>query len=239
MSADHAETEVMRWPLRLLLQGLAPRDEAKVRRFLARGRTRLKHAWDIVADGDAEVVLVEGIEVDTVRGMLDPPLVTLHLLHAKLDAASIAWRASRAPQTLLSEPLDFEALMAALEHAERRIGPAAICGSRTPGGLATAPDIATTGCRFKLRTWPPAGLMSDDRENRRLASFLVAEGLDIQTLARLSNVAADRCVDFVARMAGAQLLEIASDGDAPAPRLDTGGPKRGPWQVVRDWWRRI
>lgn len=239
MDGDHAETEVMRWPLRLLLQGLTPRDETRVRRFVAQGRQRLKHAWDIVTDGDAEVLLVEGIEVDTVRGMLDPPLVTLHLLHARLDAASVAWRASRAPQTLLPQPLQFEALMRALEHAEHRIGPAAVCGPRAAGALAAAPDIATSGCRFKLRTWPPAGLMSDDRDNRRLASFLVAEGLDIATLARLSNVATERCLEFVARMAGAQLLEVASDGELACRPRGLTHRRGGLWQALRQWWQRI
>lgn len=239
MQGDHAQTELMHWPMRLLLQGLTARDETKVRRYLSLGQQRLKHAWQLVPDGDAEVVLVDGFELDTVRGMLDPPLVTLHLLDAKLDAKATAWRAARPQQTLLATPLQYEALMAALEHAESRIGPATI----RPGSLRSLsecpPVMATAGCRFKLRTWPPAGLLSDDKDSRRLSSFLVAESLDIDTLARLSNVATDRCLAFIARMAGAQLLDVESETDpAGKPRPAQRTPPKGPGRLAR-WFQRL
>lgn len=239
MQGDHAETELMQWPMRLLLQGLTARDETKVRRYLSLGQQRLKHAWQLVPDGDAEVVLVDGFELDTVRGMLDAPLVTLHLLDASLDAKATAWRAARPHQTLLATPLQYEALMVALEHAEARIGPATLRPGSLRGLSECPPVMATAGCRFKLRAWPPAGLLSDDKDSRRLASFLVAECLNIDTLARLSNVATDRCLAFIARMAGAQLLDVESDGDPTDRRghARRAAPK-APGRLAR-WFQRL
>ena len=64
--SDEMETQLMRWPLRLLLQGLDARDEGAVHRCLAHATRQLQHPWQVVHDGDAEVVLVAGLEIDTV-----------------------------------------------------------------------------------------------------------------------------------------------------------------------------
>ena len=205
--SDEMETQLMRWPLRLLLQSLDARDENAVRHFLARATRQLKHEWQVVHDGDAEVVLVAGLELDTVRGMLEPPLMTLHLVPAVQDSRALAWRSGRAPGTVLTSPLQFDALVEALECAEH-------CAS---GGVPPSFTQLSAGCRFRLRRWPPNGLLWDDAENLRLASFLLTRSLDLEKLMRLSNVAADKCVAFITRMASANLLHLEPAGSIIEP----------------------
>ena len=225
--SDEMETQLMRWPLRLLLQGLDARDENAVRHFLARATRQLKHEWQVVHDGDAEVVLVAGLEVDTVRGMLEPPLMTLHLVPAGQDSRALAWRTGRAPGSVLSSPLQFDALVEALECAEH-------CATGTAPASFTQ---LSAGCRFRLRRWPPAGLLWDDAENLRLASFLLTRSLDLEKLMRLSNVTADKCVAFITRMAAANLLHLEpvgpviehlSPSPAPLPSVRSDTPSRRP-----------
>jgi hypothetical protein len=215
---DEMETQLIRWPLRLLLQGLSPRDEHAVRRLLARAQRQLQHEWQLVNDGDAEVVLVAGLEVDTVRGMIEPPLLTLHLLPPSQDARALASRTGRAPGTLLSSPLQFDALLDALESAElRAIG----------GDPASFLDLSA-GCHFRLRRWPPAHLMWDDVEDQRLASFMLTRTLDLDKLIRLSNVTPAKCIAFVTRMGAADLLHRESpEADAVARRPARSAPARG------------
>ncbi|KQU76943.1 MULTISPECIES: hypothetical protein [unclassified Rhizobacter] len=238
-SNDEMETQLMRWPLRLLLQGLDARDESAVRRFLARASRQLKHDWQVVHDGDADVVMVAGLEVDTVRGMLEPPLMTLHLVPPGQDPRALAWRTGRAPGSVLSSPLQFDALVEALECAEH-------CAT---GEVPATFTQLSAGCRFRLRRWPPAGLLWDDAENLRLASFLLTRSLDLEKLMRLSNVSADKCVAFITRMASANLLHLepVGNGAGPAalpalplpaaPARRTAPAPGGPFNAMRRWLR--
>lgn len=214
MDDKEIPTQLMRWPLRLLLQGLSAADEHAVRRFLALADRHLQYSWQLVSDGDAEVVLVAGMELDTVRGMLEPPLMTLHLMPPSEDARSLAWRTSRGPGTVLSSPLQFDALVEALECAEHR-------ADGTPP--ATFAQLSA-GCQFRLLRWPPSALMWDDKDNQRLACFLLTRTLDLEKLVRLSNVAADKCVAFITRMASANLLHLEPPG--------TGGEHAEPAAVA-------
>lgn len=218
---DETETQLMHWPLRLLVQGLDAREEGAVRRCLVHATRQLKHSWQVVHDGDAEVVLVAGLEVDTVRGMLEPPLMTLHLAPPGHDARVLAWRSGRAPGTVLASPLQPDALVEALECAEHRFA----------GEAPATFTQLSAGCRFRLRRWPPSGLLWEDADNLRLASFMLTRSLDLEKLMRLSNVAADKCVAFITRMAGANLLHLEPVGAiveplAPSPRAEA--PPRRP-----------
>jgi hypothetical protein len=217
--SDEMETQLMRWPLRLLLQGLDARDESAVHRCLAHATRQLQHPWQVVHDGDAEVVLVAGLKIDTVRGMLEPPLVTLHLAPPSQDARALAWRTGRAPGTMLASPLQPDALVEALECAEHRFA----------GEAPATFTQLSAGCRFRLRRWPPSGLMWEDNDNLRLASFMLTRSLDLEKLMRLSNVAADKCVAFITRMANANLLHLEPVGAIGEPAsISSPSPDEAP-----------
>ena len=108
--------------------------------------------------------------------------------------------------SVLHKPLQYEALIDALVAVEQRVA---------PRPAAVASRVLAAGCCFRLRQWPPADLLRGDHERVRLATFLSARSLDIDQLARLSNVGLETCLDFVTRMARQDLLSIEF---ATAPR---------------------
>lgn len=230
--------------MRLLLQGLSEPDTARVTRFLSLGGERLSQRWEIVPDGDVQVLIVEGIEPDTIFGMVEPPLVTLHVVEAD-DHRLMGDGAVLAPEQCLMRPLQYEALLDALCEAERiwqavhqptavhrplasegrnpaaRMplpmrpmppipGPPNASTLATPQDTATRPRAFTLDPRstFRLRRWPPTELLLGDRHKFRLATFLSSRGVDLDQLERLSNVPRDQCLDFLVRMAAADLLTI-------------------------------
>jgi hypothetical protein len=119
---------------------------------------------------------------------------------------------------VLTSPLQFDALVEALECAEH-------CAS---GGVPPSFTQLSAGCRFRLRRWPPNGLLWDDAENLRLASFLLTRSLDLEKLMRLSNVAADKCVAFITRMASANLLHLEPAGSIIEPLSPSSPPPSPP-----------
>jgi hypothetical protein len=257
-------SDVQRPAFGLLLQGVAEAEAARIARFLSLGQERLAHPWKIVSDGDVQAVIVDGLELDTIFGMVEPPLATLHLIDAG-DPRFAGPDSPLSPDQCLTRPVQYEALLDALREVERiwqavhqpgamSAEPAAGAGSRGaaraplpmrpmppipgPGGTSTSPAAPVAvphagrprtfaldpRSTFRLRRWPPTELLLGDRDRFRLATFLSSRGVDLGQLERLSNVPRDKCLDFLARMAAAELLSIKP----AAPDLSGALPADGP-----------
>jgi hypothetical protein len=198
----------------LLLQNIPDADAAKVAAFLRVGSARLRCAWKIVSEGQAHVLLSAGDQIDTLPGMFDGPVATLRLVDPT--------HADAAGPDALTRPLQYEALIEALariEPAASRVGlppappPAAATRPPTPAPAPAAPRrtrtfTVTANDGYRLRRWPPAALLGGHRYHMRLASFLATRHVRLDDLARLSNVSAIMCEDFLGTMAAADLLDI-------------------------------
>ncbi len=163
---------------------------AAPRRLLVQARAHLQCRCDVVDEGDAQVLMVDGVEIDTVAGMLDAPLATLHVLPeaAEDDVAGIA------PERRLTRPLRGDAVIDALRAIERSVQRPAGEGDDTPAlsrptplPLRPMPPIPTGPSRpqessayprlmdahsvFRLRRWPSPDLLQGDRDTYRMPPF--------------------------------------------------------------------
>ncbi len=139
----------------------------------------------------------------------------------------------------LPHPLQFEDFVALLQKCTLSLlSPVAPCKPspqpappKSPavapvsGGVAQAwHEIAAasnlTGAhRWRLKRWPPASLLCEQPQFRRLASFLAARHLSVADLVRQSNADWLICMEFVHLMDQHGLLELQI-GDAQAPQAE-------------------
>jgi hypothetical protein len=70
---------------------------------------------------------------------------------------------------------------------------------------------------YRLKRWPPAGILSTHRYNARLASFLSARHLTPRQLSTFSNVDSTWCVEFLSTLQRVGLLD-KQEAAAHAPR---------------------
>lgn len=219
--------------LKLLVQSLTDTDIAKAAAFLRVGRERLQFDWKIVYSGDLDVLMLGAAEADTVRGMVDDPLATLRVVDA--HAAR-----TETPGDLV-RPLQYERFIEMLSDVERRVAsePAAAPISSQRALDATLPDHAPPrvvalppGARFRLRRWPPLALLQGYRYHPRLASFLSARHLDLDELARLSNVGREECESFVRGLMTAEVLDVELAGARrPGPPAAPAPPSTAPTTI--------
>jgi len=220
MTAPLASSRTGKPELRLLMQSLNDTDIARVSAFLSIGRDRLQYDWQVVAAGEVHVLMLGAAEPSTVLGIVDSPIATLRVTDARAGA-------QEAPDTLV-RPLQYEALVDALCAVEHKLSgrPAAASPAAQPaqGALAAA---LSPGDRFRLRRWPPTAMLQGGRYHQRLASFLSARHLDLEELARLSNVAPAQCEAFLAALIAAGLLDV-KPAEEPAPLAAAAAPRGSP-----------
>jgi len=224
--------------LRLLAQNLDDGDTARIVAFLRIGRERLACDWEIVSSGAVHVLLMGTVEPDNVIGIEDSPLATLRLVNLRAGV--------RGGPGMLTRPLQYEDLIDVLAEVERKVPseqtaapalPATPVKDSTMAGLpASAVPVAdlVQGARVRLRRWPPAAMLHGSRYHLRLASFLSTRHIELDELARLSNVSLALCEEFVSALAATGLLDIrppspepqtnaiASATPPPRPAPDTG-----------------
>jgi len=245
--------------LKLLVQNLTDADIAKANAFLRIGCERLKFDWKIVYSGELDVLMLGSDDAQTVRGMVDDPVATLRVIDAH------AARTETSPH--LVRPLEYERFIEMLSDVERRVAatsaatsaatpavpavpavpaaaPAAAPVSSKPSLNTTLPDPAPPpavalppAARFRLRRWPPLVLLQGYRYHPRLASFLSARHLDLDELARLSNVGKEECQEFLLALMKAEVLDVELAGvrrpepPTPPPPVSTAAttsPRRPP-----------
>lgn len=193
--------------LRLMCGELDAADARRVGAFVAIGSTRLRHAWSLVSDGPANVLLSALDCPPTIPGLLDEPVVHIHV--CTTDAGRTP------PEGALGSPLQFDDFIEALVRAEARLGggkqqPPMPPAAPAPAALQpTAPAPAQwDGLRFRLRRWPPAKLLAQSRYGVRLASFMSARLLTLDELMRLSNVERAECERMVGALMDQTLLHL-------------------------------
>ena len=194
--------------LRLMCGDLDAADARRARAFVAIGSSRLRHAWSLVSDGPANVLLSTLDCPPTIPGLLDEPVVHIHVCAA--DAGG------KPPEGALGSPLQFDDFINALVRAEAHFGgtkrqPALPHAATAPAALAPAAPTSPTqwdGLRFRLRRWPPAKLLAQSRYGVRLASFMSARLLTLDELMRLSNVERGECERMVGALMDQTLLHL-------------------------------
>jgi hypothetical protein len=206
--------------LGLQAQRLTPSDVARMTTFLRVGSDRLQCAWEVVSGGEVHVLVWSGNEPDTVVGALDGPLASLQLVDPGTGSADSAG--------VLLRPLQYEAFIDALVALERgysgpkppvaKAGPQTALAPAAQGGVAEpAASIAVPkDAHFRLRRWPPAAVLQQDRYHLRLASCMSARHLGIDELVRLSNVGRPQCEAFLATLIANELLDVRLSATTPA-----------------------
>jgi hypothetical protein len=82
---------------------------------------------------------------------------------------------------------------------------------------SVAPGALSLTAAYRLKRWPPAGILSTHRYNARLASFLSARHLTPRQLSTFSNVDSTWCVEFLSALQGVGLLD-KQEAAAHVPR---------------------
>lgn len=203
---------------------LSEADTARVRLFLpyCNGRTRL--AWQLAAEGEpgrVRFVVVDG------------PATGTAALHEPCTVVQVCRRdALRLPAghgLLLFSPLQLEEFIQVLDAIESRLAPTA--GAAVPATArlqGTPPAPLAMDAAYHLTSWPPAGLLNCHRYSLRMASFLSARYLTPERLGMLSNVDLPHCVDFLARLHAAGLLERQAAGSRALHAAPLVHPPSGP-----------
>jgi hypothetical protein len=116
-------------PMRLVVQELRDGDLVRLATFLRTGGNgRLHGRWQLVFEGEADLILVGDADPCTVRGMLEAPAAIVRVVDAPL---------SNATEAALVRPIDCEGLMDLLLETERFRGVSATEPART----VIAPDL--------------------------------------------------------------------------------------------------
>lgn len=94
--------------------------------------------------------------------------------------------------------------------------------------LPVATSRADTGRqRFKLRRWPTAAIMRNDRQRIRLATLLSRRALKLDELASLSELSVDYCRDFLHVLKSTSLLDVL-EPQPSGPALPAASGTRAP-----------
>lgn len=201
----------IRRSLRLLVQGLADNEVAKLMAFLRVGKDRLRCEWMIVVEGEAHVLVYGGSEPETVQGIVDNPL--------ELRRISDTSHGLPTHVATLLRPLQYEVVIDTLLDAERkcRSRPAPVAPA-APAKRAHLIPVSTptllAGAGYRLRRWPAAEWVQSSRDHLRLASFLSTRHVEIGELARLANVDVARCGAAITTLIATGALDVKPPGAA-------------------------
>jgi len=230
---------------RLNVDGLSNVDVARVQAFLpyCMGRTRCR--WQLASAGDlGHALFVDVDEPATIngahrvpggivriqrRGTLRVPSGDPMVLSSPLQLEEFIQMLQRLEARI--------ARAAVMTPAAARLMPTAATWSRPSGSDRTplpakAPAAAwqaqaaqqpeqgaslSLTAAYRLKRWPPAGILSTHRYNARLASFLSARHLTPRQLSTFSNVDSSWCVEFLSALQGVGLLD-KQEAAAHVPR---------------------
>jgi hypothetical protein len=192
---------------RLNVDGLSNVDAMRVQAFLPYCRGRTRYDWQLAQTGDTgHALFVDADEPGTISGgdRIEGGIVRVR----RRDAA----QAPPGDHMMLVSPLQLEDFIAMLRCIETRlVRPAA---GAQPEGRARVPAdpvaaAVSPAMAYRLRRWPPAGVLARHRYNARLASFLSTRHLTAGQLGLLSNVDAVHCMEFMSDLLAIDLLDAA------------------------------
>ena len=222
----------------LNVDGLPSAEVARVRAFLPYCVGRTRHRCHLAPAGNlGHALLVDVDDLATISGAHRVPGGIV-----RVQRRGSAQAPSGDPM-MLSAPLQLEEFVQVLQRVEARIArsmapspsrPVPAATPQPPGGSVQrsvrAPGSLSLTAAYRLKRWPPAGVLSTHRYNARLASFLSARHLTPLQLSTFSNVDSTWCVEFLSALQDIGLLDkqeaAVKPHGASAPR--TARAEAGP-----------
>jgi hypothetical protein len=211
---------------RLNVDGLSNVDAMRVQAFLPFCKGRTRYDWQMAQSGDVgHALFVDADEPDTISGgdRIEGGIVRVR----RRDAAP----APPGDHMMLASPLQLEDFIAMLRCIETRMVHSTDRGeapSRMPADPVAL--VVSQAAAYRLRRWPPAGVLARHRYNARLASFLSTRPLTAGQLGLLSNVDAALCKEFISDLLAIDLLDTAAtppDGARTVPQPVAAGTASG------------
>ena len=199
----------------LNVDGLSRAEVARVQVFLPYCVGRTRHHWHLAPAGNLGHALF--VDVDDPATISGAHRVPGGIVRVQRRGSA---RAPSGDPMMLSAPLQLEEFVQVLQRVEARIArsmapspsramPAGT--SQQPGGgvlrSMRAPGSLSLTAAYRLKRWPPAGVLSTHRYNARLASFLSARHLTPLQLSTFSNVDSTWCVEFLSTLQDIDLLD--------------------------------
>jgi hypothetical protein len=184
---------------RLNVDGLSSVDMQRVQAFLPYCRGRTRYHWQLAEAGDTgDALFVDADEPATISGAhrIDGGIVRIR----RRDAAE----PPPGDHMMLASPLQLEEFIATLRCIEVRL--ARFSGMAGPVPDPVAAEVSTD-VAYRLRRWPPTGVLVRHRYNARLASFMSTRHLTTRQLSLFSNVDGARCGEFIADLLAIDLLD--------------------------------
>lgn len=77
-------------------------------------------------------------------------------------------------------------------------------------------DIPASGQLYKLKTWPPAGVIGNNRSYMRAAAVLTGKSLTSSQLAEKTSLPLGDCRQFIGKLDESRCLDIAAPGSTPS-----------------------
>lgn len=214
--------EVFLVPAMLNVDCLSSAEVARVRVFLPYCRGRTRHHWHLAPVGDlGHALFVDVDDPATISGAHRVPGGIV-----RIQRRGTA-RAPSGDSMTLSAPLQLEEFIQMLQRVEARMARSmatasaaapsrpmpALVSQQQPGGGGSvlrsmrAPGSLSLTAAYRLKRWPPAGVLGTHRYNARLASFLSARHLTPLQLSTFSNVDSSWCVEFLSALQDIGLLD--------------------------------
>ena len=99
-----------------------------------------------------------------------------------------------------------------------------------PPSAKHAAQTHSSGQLYKLKTWPPAGIIGSNRSYMRAAAVLTGKSLTSSQLAEKTSLPLEDCREFLGKLGQSQCLNISPPGSTPdAPGLaSTAGQNATP-----------
>jgi hypothetical protein len=188
---------------------------ARVQVFLPYCVGRTRHQWHLAPAGDLGHALF--VDVDDTATISGAHRVPGGIVRVQRRGTA---RASSCDPMMLFAPLQLEEFVHVLQHVEARIARSMAPALSPPEPAATlqqsdgsvlrsmrAPGSLSLTAAYRLKRWPPAGVLRTHRYNARLASFLSARHLTPLQLSTFSNVDSTWCVEFLSTLQDIDLLD--------------------------------
>jgi hypothetical protein len=203
------------------IQGLPTSHSAVLRSMVLLTEKSLDCNWQASADRSADVLFLgEAANADDFYPRPGQILISVgnspdkQSLH--LDLPLLFPRVAKLLASVTQEALHEQAL--------RPMGASDLQPSVFNLGLLTPSaahdDIPASGQLYKLKTWPPAGVIGTNRSYMRAAAVLTGKSLTSSQLAEKTSLPLGDCRQFIGKLGDSQCLDITAPGSAPsAPGL--------------------
>lgn len=199
------------------VQGLGNSHSAVLRSMILLTEKSVDCAWQAQSDGSADIVFLgEAADADGFFPRSGQTLVSVGACLRKQDLhldlpllfPRVAKLLSSITQATLAEQAQRPETAAELQPSVYNLG------FLPPS--AKHEDIPASGQLYKLKTWPPAGIIGSNRNYMRAAAVLTGKSLTSSQLAEKTSLPLGDCRQFIGKLGDSQCLDIAAPGSTPA-----------------------